>query len=105
MTFVNMGTLGVHPRHRDDLVAILVRANPELAAAGCLQYEVGVNDDEPDTVFVVELWESAAAHAVSLGLESVRAAIRAAMPLLSGDITGSRFTVVGSPLREGVSGE
>lgn len=100
MTFANVGTLGVKPGARDQVIAILTRANAELAkAAGCLLYEVGVNDDTPDTVFVVELWESAEAHQASLQLESVRAAIAEAMPLLSGEMGGSRFDVVGSPLR------
>lgn len=78
---------------------MLTRPSTELAAAGCLLYEVGVADDHPDTVFVVELWESAEAHRASLQLDSVKAAIAEAMPLLSGDMGGSAFDVVGSPLR------
>ena len=70
-----------------------------LQAVGCLAYEVGVSDDEPDTVFVVELWESAHAHQASLALPEVKAAIAAARPLLSGSFGGFRFEVVGSPLR------
>lgn len=100
MTFANFGTIGVKPGSRDDVVSILKRANHDLTAAGCLMYEVGVNDEDPDTVFVVELWESAQAHQGSLQLESVRAAIAEAMPLLSGQMSGSRFEVVGSPLRD-----
>lgn len=99
MTFANVGTLGIKPGARDQVVAILTRANTELADAGCLLYEVGINDDSSDTVFVVELWESAEAHQASLQLESVRAAIAEAMPLLSGEMGGWRFDVVGSPLR------
>lgn len=99
MTFANVGTLGVKPGARDKVVAILTRTSPALADAGCLLYEVGVNDDSADTVFVVELWESAAAHQASLQLESVRSAIAEAMPLLSGEMGGWRFDVVGSPLR------
>lgn len=99
MTFATCGTLGVKPGKREEVVAILTRPNLGDEAIGCLLYEVGVNDDEPDTVFVMELWESAEAHQRSLQLESVRAAIAEAMPLLSGEMTGHRFTVVGSPLR------
>ncbi len=99
MTFANVGTLGTQPGRRDEVVAILTRRNTELEAAGCLLYEVGVDDDEPDTVFVVELWTSAEAHRASLQLDSVRASIAEAMPLLSGHMSGSRFTVTGSPLR------
>ena len=84
---------------RDELVALLTRPSDELAEIGCLLYEVGVSDDEPDTVFVAELWESADAHRASLELPSVRAAIAQARPLLSGVMGGQRFEVVGSPLR------
>jgi len=103
MTFANVGTLGVKPGHRDDVVAILTSSNPELQASGCLLYEVGVNEASPDTVFVCELWESPQAHRASLQIPSVRAAIHEAMPLLSGDMGGYTFSVVGSPIR-GLSG-
>lgn len=98
MTFATVGTLGVKRGERDRVVAILTRPNLE-ASTGCLLYEVGISDDEPDTVYVMELWDSPDAHAASLRLESVRAAIAEAMPLLSGEMSGHRFTVVGSPLR------
>lgn len=99
MTFANVGSLGTKPGQRDAVVSILLRPMPGLKEAGCLLYEVGVNDAVPDTVFVSELWESAEAHRNSLQLESVRAAIAEAMPLLSGEMGGNQFTVLGSPLR------
>lgn len=98
MTFANVGTLGALPGKRDELVAILTRPNNELLESGCLLYEVGTNDEDPDTVFIAELWESADAHKASLELASVRASIGEAMPLLSGEMGGHRFHVVGSPL-------
>jgi quinol monooxygenase YgiN len=100
VTFANAGSLGVVPGRRDELVTHLTRHSPLLAEAGCLLYEVGVSDDEPDTVFVVELWESAEAHRASLGLAEVQASIAEARPLLSGVFGGFRFDVVGSPLRD-----
>lgn len=99
MTFANVGTLGAVPGQRDALVAHLVQRNDALAGAGCLAYEVGVSADAPDTVFVMELWESAEAHQGSLALPEVQASIAAARPLLSGEFGGFRFDVVGSPLR------
>lgn len=99
MTFANTGSLGTIPGKRDELVALLTRPSAELAETGCLLYEVGVSDDEPDTVYVVELWESADAHRASLSLPSVKAAIAEARPLLSGVMGGQGFEVVGSPLR------
>lgn len=100
MTFANVGTLGVAPGARDEVVAILTRPNPDLEQAGCLLYEVGTSEAQPDTVFVMELWSSAAAHQKSLELPSVRALIEEAMPLLSGAMGGEQFDVLGSPLRE-----
>ncbi|WP_151523955.1 putative quinol monooxygenase [Serinicoccus kebangsaanensis] len=100
MTFANVGTLEAVPGKRDELVEILTRRSPDLAEAGCLLYEVGVSEEQPDTVFVAELWTSAEAHQASLGLESVQSAIQEARPLLSGQMGGFRFDVVGSPLRD-----
>lgn len=99
MTFANVGSLETKPGQRDAVLSILVRPMAGLKEAGCLLYEVGVNDAVPDTVFVCELWESPEAHRASLELESVQAAIEEAMPLLTGEMGGNQFTVMGSPLR------
>lgn len=99
MTYVNVGSLGTKPGRRDAVVSLLLAPMPGLREAGCLLYEVGVNDDEPDKVFVCELWESAEAHQAFLRRDSVKAAIQEAMPLLSGDMSSSRFTVLGSRIR------
>ncbi|GAA5083844.1 hypothetical protein GCM10025760_00940 [Microbacterium yannicii] len=101
MVFANAGSLGAAPGRRDELVHHLTRRSDHLRDVGCLLYEVGVNDAEPDTVYVVELWESADAHRASLALPEVQASIAAARPLLSGEFGGFRFEVVGSPLRDG----
>ena len=100
MTFANVGTLGVVPGKRDELVAHLTQRSDTLKQIGCLAYEVGVSDDDLDTMFVVELWDSAEAHQASLALPEVQASIATARPLLSGDFGGFRFNVVGSPLRD-----
>ena len=100
MVFANAGSLGAVPGRRDELVAHLTQRNDRLREVGCLRYEVGVADDEPDTVYVVELWESAAAHQASLSLPEVQASIAEARPMLSGVFGGFRFDVIGSPLRD-----
>lgn len=66
MTFANVGTLGTVPGKRDEVVALLTRRSSTLAEIGCLLYEVGVSVDQPNTVFVMELWTSAEAHQASL---------------------------------------
>ena len=100
MTFANVGTLGALPGRRDELVRHLTGRNDALRAVGCLLYEVGVSPEAPDTVYVMELWESAEAHQGSLQLPEVQSAIAEARPLLSGEFGGFRFDVVGSPLRD-----
>ncbi|ALE92318.1 antibiotic biosynthesis monooxygenase [Arthrobacter alpinus] len=100
MTFANVGTLGAVPGKRDELVAYLTKRSDTLKQIGCLAYEVGISDDDLETVFVIELWESAEAHQSSLALPEVQAAIAAARPLLSGAFGGFHFKVVGSPLRD-----
>ena len=99
MRHARLGTLGTKPGCRDQLVALLTRRTDELSAVGCLFYEVGISDDQPDAVFVSELWTSAEAHRASLELPSVRAGIAEAMSLLSGEMSSQGFDVVGSPLR------
>ena len=79
-------------------VAHLTAPSAELADAGCLRYDVGTSEEEPDRVFVVELWTSADAHRASLQLPAVQESIAAARPLLSGEYGGFRFDVAGSPL-------
>lgn len=99
MTFVNAGTIGTVAGKRDELVARLTARNDTLRALGCSAYEVGTNDEQPDTVFVVEIWDSAAAHQASLRHPDVIAAIADARPLLNGQFDGFRFVVAGSPIR------
>ena len=100
MTYARFATLGTKPDGRDDLVELLTRPGDALAKLGCLLYEVGINDDQPNTVFVAELWTSESAHRASLDLDSVRSNIAEAMALLSGQMSSQGFEVVGSPLRD-----
>jgi quinol monooxygenase YgiN len=99
MTFANVVAFSAVPGRRDELVSHLTRPSEKLAAAGCLLYEVGISDAEPDTVFVMELWRSAAAHEGSLQLPEVQEAIAQARLLLAGVAASHRFDVVGSPLQ------
>lgn len=100
MTFANAGTLGAVPGKRDELITHLTRRNDTLSDLGCLAYEVGIHDEQPDTVFVIELWTSADAHRASLAQPEVQESIAAARPLLSGEFGGFQFEVAGSPLRD-----
>ncbi len=85
-------TLGTVPGQRDELVATLTRHNEVLRGLGCSLYEVGVHADAPDTVFVVEVWQSPEAHRHSLENAQVQAAIAAPRPILSGEFGGTGST-------------
>jgi quinol monooxygenase YgiN len=98
VTYATYGRLGAKPGHRDELVAILIRPSAELSDVGCLLYEVGVAEDDPDGVHLIELWTSPEAHRASLELASVKSSISEAMPLLDGAPTGGAFDVSGSPI-------
>ena len=50
---------------------------------GCLSYVVATEDSDPHALWVTEVWESAEAHAASLDLPSVQAAIEQGRPLIA----------------------
>lgn len=45
---------------------------------------VGTNPDEPEAVYIYEVWESAAAHAASLQMPVFAALIQKARPMIAG---------------------
>src|SRR5690348_10000313 len=81
--------------HRDDVTAILTGGAGGLRAAGCSVYSVSVSDEQPDMIWVYEVWDSKESHEASLRLPETRAAISRAMPMLTGEFTGRGTTVVG----------
>lgn len=99
MRYGYFGTMRVKPGHRDEVVATLVSGQEGLKAAGCELYAVGVSDSDKDgdkdLVWVNEIWVSKEAHAASLQLPEVKAAIAKTMPLLTGEFTGQEVDIVG----------
>lgn len=69
--------------------AALLEANP-----GCLHYVVSTSD-EPDAVWVSEVWLDKAAHDSSLEPEDIRALIQQARPLIAGTSDQTELTVHG----------
>jgi quinol monooxygenase YgiN len=89
------GTMRVKPGHRDEVVATLVGGADGLRAAGCDLYVVGTSDTDKDLIWVNEVWVSREAHANSLQLPEVKAAITKTMPLLTGEFTGQELDIAG----------
>ena len=78
------GIIHAAPGRRDDLLA-LMRAASENAPAmpGCRLYVVSTVANDADAIAVTEIWDDRAMHAASLALESVRALIARARPLIA----------------------
>ena len=82
--FSMYGKITTHPGKRDEMAAILLEAAEAMKdLAGCELYIVNVSDDEPDAVWVTELWSSAEAHAASLQMEGTAEMIGRARPLIA----------------------
>lgn len=95
MAFGLHGMFTTHPDTRDELVGYLIEAaalleqNPD-----CLSYVVGTSDD-PQAVWVCEVWTGQAAHDASLEPEDVRSLIERARPLITGMSNRTELTVHG----------
>lgn len=95
MRFGMYARLVAKPGQRDALTAILLRGAEGLRAHGCELYVVNHAADNPDAVWVTEVWASKQAHAASLQLPETRQAIAQAMPLLTGEFQSIQLDVVG----------
>jgi quinol monooxygenase YgiN len=85
MRYGLLNRLTAKPGHRERVVEILVESgklfdgNPE-----CHMYLVSESADDPNLVWVVDLWSSQKAHAEALQAPELRPFIEEAMPLLEG---------------------
>jgi quinol monooxygenase YgiN len=77
-----IGRLRAVPGKRAELAAILVQDDG--AMPGCLSYVVAEDTDDPDALWVTEVWTDQASHRASLSLPSVQAAIAKGRPLIAG---------------------
>lgn len=64
-------------------------------AKGCILYLVSRKADEPDAVYVMEIWESKEDHENSLKIPAVREEIRRAMPIIEAVPKGLTLEVLG----------
>ena len=95
MAYGLFGRFSVVPGGREELVRHLLRAAELLRDdPGCLHYLVGTTE-EPDAVWVWELWTDKAAHDSSLEPAEIRAVIQQARPLIAGMSDRTELTVHG----------
>lgn len=79
----------------DALAEILLAAAEDLRANdACLLYVVSRSPDDPNAIWVTEVWTSKEAHEESLMGEDAKAAIQQARPLIA-SISGTELRTVG----------
>ena len=77
-----IGKMIAQPGKRDELAKILLDGVSGMP--GCLSYIVATDPTDANAIWVTEVWTDTAAHAASLKLPSVRAAIAKGRPLIAG---------------------
>jgi quinol monooxygenase YgiN len=90
------GKMRAQPGQRDALIALLLDAAklmPDIE--GCYLYVIGSAPDDPDGMWVSEVWRSQEDHQASLGHETVKTIIASARPLIAGFGERFEFTPLG----------
>jgi quinol monooxygenase YgiN len=80
--FGMIGKMKAQTGKRAALVGVL--ASGTTAMPGCLSYVVAEDADDPDALWVAEIWDSEASHDASLALPEVKEAIARGRPLIAG---------------------
>jgi quinol monooxygenase YgiN len=77
-----IGQMLAAPGKRDDLLAILGASVD--CMPGCLSYVIAKDPANVDALWITEVWTDKDAHAASLKLPAVQAAIAKARPIIAG---------------------
>lgn len=79
-----IGKLKAQPGQRDTLIDYLLQASDLVdEMAGCQLYVISKAVDDPDTIWVTEVWDSREDHQASLANDTVRSIIMAARPMIA----------------------
>src|SRR5947209_7295980 len=78
------GKIRTHAGQRPALLEHLLKAaNSMREMEGCYLYVINSVIDDPDTLWIFEVWRSQADHQASLSNDEVKAVIQAARPLIA----------------------
>ena len=77
-----IGKLTATPGQRDALQAILLENDGGMP--GCFSYIIAQDPEDPDSLWITEVWDSPESHTASLKLASVQQAIAKARPIIAG---------------------
>ena len=67
---------------RDELVRAMTDGMTTMP--GCRSYVIALDPEDPDGIWITEVWENKESHAASLTLPQVKATISVARPLIAG---------------------
>ena len=79
---------------RDALLEILIEAS-RTPMTGCVVYIVCKSPTEANAIWVMEVWQTEADHEASFKLDSVKALITKALPVMAGATESIRMVPVG----------
>ena len=83
--FSLFGKFIVQEGKRDTMVDILLEAADSMKSLDeCEIYLVNISEDEPNSVYVYEVWSDENAHQASLNLEATQTLIKRAKPIITG---------------------
>lgn len=77
-----IGKISATPGQRAALADILLESTTDMA--GCHSFVVALDPEDPDGLWVTEVWDSPASHQAALSLPAVQAAIVRATPIIAG---------------------
>ena len=77
-----IGQMLAAPGKREELLAILGEGTNDMP--GCLSYVIAKDPTNADALWITEVWTDKDAHAASLKLPAVQAAIAKARPIIAG---------------------
>ncbi|WP_226001689.1 putative quinol monooxygenase [Paenibacillus sp. BJ-4] len=74
-----------HEGQRDTLVKMLLEAASGMESVeGCNLYVVNIPDNDPNSIWVTEIWSDPSTHQASLSLDEAKVLIQRARPLIAG---------------------
>jgi quinol monooxygenase YgiN len=88
-----IGKMTTAPGQRDALIRILLDGTGGMP--GCLSYIIAIDPNEPDALWITEVWDDEASHKASLSLPSVQQAMARGRPLIAGFSNRTVTTPVG----------
>lgn len=90
------GSITAQPGKGEELQGYLLEASRGMEALdSCYCYIVGIHEEEPDAVYVFEVWENQDAHQASLQLPVFQQLIEKTKPIIAGMNDYPNLTIIG----------